>query len=175
MKAHPTGLPHGDPARSCGACGWWHAEGDAGRCRFAAEGEAPGPIVAATEAACTFWEPMPSCDPCGACCREAFDSVPVTDEDLARLGPENADVVRDHDDGWRDLHRVPSPLGCGTRCVALRGDGSDPAPFRCVVYAVLPTNCRDLDPGSDACLMARRRVGITPWHPTQRPDGPLFR
>ena len=96
-------------------------------------------------------------------------------KNLARLGPENAALVRVHDDGWRDLHRVPSPLGCGTRCTALRGDGSATGPFRCVVYPVRPTNCRELDPGSSACLVARRRVGITPLRPGQRPDGPLTR
>ena len=167
MTLHPTGMPRGAAGRTCGGCGWWHA----GKCLFAADEGAP---VAAETASCAFWEPTPSCDPCGACCREAFDSVPVSDEDLARLGP-HADVVREHDDGWRDLHRVPSPLGCGTRCVALRGDGGADTPFRCVVYAVRPQNCRDLDPGSEACLTARRRVGITPWRPGQRPDGPLAR
>ena len=114
---------------------------------------------------------MPSCDTCGACCREAFDSVPVDDEDARRLAA-HPQMIRVHDDGWRDLARVPSPLGRGTRCAALVG-GGEGAPFRCLVYPARPTACRELAPGSEACLTARRRVGLSPWPPGVRPDGPL--
>lgn len=153
-------------AKRCGTCAWF----DDG-CVARTVGEGPRVPVAADDAACELWEPPVSCDPCGACCREAFDSVPVTEADEARLG-EHAHLVRRAEDGWRDLARVPS--GRGTRCAALRGDGCA-APFRCVVYAVRPTNCRDLDPGSSACLTARRRVGLSPWPAGTRPEGPLFR
>ena len=164
---HPTGLPQGDGSRRCGACAWY-ADG----CLAAALGDDPPVPVPADAAACALFEPPVSCDPCGACCREAFDSVPVTDEDEARLG-ENAHLVRRSNDGWRDLARVGSPTGRGTRCAALRGDGCA-APYRCVVYAVRPTNCRELDAGSPACLTARRRVGLSPWPPGITPHGPLF-
>lgn len=159
---HPSGLPNGDGAHTCGACAWL----DGSVCRFAEH----APRLAADTPGCAFWEPPVECDPCGACCREAFDSVPVTDEDQARLAG-HTELIREHDDGWRDLHRAPSRSGCGTRCIALRGDG-DGAPFRCIVYDRRPDNCRDLARGSDACLTARRRVGLTPWRPGQTPDGP---
>lgn len=165
MSVHPTGLPGGTGPHTCGECAW---RDPAGPCRF----DPSGHRVAADLPACAFFEPPPSCDPCGACCREAFDTVPVTEEDVARLGTHR-DLVRVHEDGWRDLCRVPSPLGRGTRCAALRGDGSPEGPFRCVVYAVRPGNCRDLEPGSEACLTARRRVGITAYAPGQPADGPL--
>ncbi len=61
------------------------------------------------------------------------------------------------DGDWVDLQRVPSPTGCGTRCVALVGDG----PYRCRIYTDRPATCRDVEVGSEGCLFARRRVGLT--------------
>jgi Fe-S-cluster containining protein len=99
------------------------------------------------------------CASCGACCREAFDTVPVTSEDgrALALGP---DWVATAADGWREVRRVPSPTGCGTRCRALRGDGAESTPFRCAIYADRPEACSGLEEGSEACRFARRRVGL---------------
>ena len=84
--------------------------------------------------------------------------MPVSDDDLERL-TTRPELIRVHDDGWRDLHRVPSPTGCGSRCVLLEGDGGS-TPFRCTAYELRPTNCRDLEAGSENCHLARRRVGL---------------
>jgi Fe-S-cluster containining protein len=105
------------------------------------------------------------CATCGACCREAFDSVPVLAEDT-RMAERQPALVQRHADGWRDILRVPSPassatLGCGTRCAALQGDGSAQAPFRCVVYEDRPTACSELEVGSESCRFARSRVGLS--------------
>ncbi len=110
--------------------------------------------------ACAWFESGVHCDPCGACCREAFDAVPVGPEDeaTARAHPE---LVRTDPDGWRELLRVPG-LNGGTRCAALRGDGAADRPFRCAIYADRPSPCRDLMPGEPNCLYARRRVGLSP-------------
>ena len=99
------------------------------------------------------------CAACGACCREAFDTVPVgaDDEHTARTRPDWVVVAAD---GWRELRRVPSPTGCGTRCAALRGDGSAGAPFRCTIHPDRPEACSGLAEGSEACRFARRRVGL---------------
>ena len=121
--------------------------------------------------ACELFEELPHCEPCGACCREAFDSVPVTTDDEQRLC-NHTDWIRHHSDGWRDLQRTPSPLGHGSRCIALEGDGESTA-FRCAIYTQRPTNCRDLPIGSQACLTARRRVGLSRCIPGTKPDGPL--
>jgi uncharacterized protein len=104
--------------------------------------------------------PVNPCDDCGACCREAFDSVPVgpQDERVAEMFP---DLIRVHEDGWRDLRRVPGK-GEGTRCICLRGDGASTRPYRCTIYADRPINCRDLEAGSENCALARRRVGLPP-------------
>lgn len=116
-------------------------------------------MVTAATRGCTYHEPMPDCLDCGACCREAFDSVPVDDDDVARGRPPEG-WVRVHDDGWRDVRRVPSPSWEGrTRCAALTGDGIR-EPFGCVIYAERPRACRELLAGSTNCLFARRRVGL---------------
>ncbi len=118
------------------------------------------------------------CLTCGACCREAFDATPVeTDEVAQRLEARMPGILRiDPDSGWTDLQRVPSAQwpGC-TRCIALSGDGSAAAPYLCHVYEVRPDACSELEPDSESCILARRRVGIEPWPEGSTPDGPLIR
>lgn len=99
------------------------------------------------------------CASCGACCREAFDTVPVGPDDEATASARPSWVVTGTD-GWREIRRVPSPTGCGTRCAALAGDGSGAAPFRCAIYADRPEACSGLEEGSEGCRFARRRVGL---------------
>jgi Fe-S-cluster containining protein len=53
---------------------------------------------------------------------------------------------------------IPRPDGL---CVALEGDGSGQAPWRCLAYDIRPRACSDLAPGSLACLVARRRTGLS--------------
>jgi Fe-S-cluster containining protein len=96
------------------------------------------------------------CGSCGACCREAFDVVAVEPDDPMGAHP---DLVRVHLDGWRSMCRVPGLSG-KTRCAALTGDG-EAAPWQCSIYADLPTTCRALEVGSEDCLLARRRVGLS--------------
>ncbi|MBX2798266.1 MAG: YkgJ family cysteine cluster protein [Myxococcales bacterium] len=104
-------------------------------------------------------DPTPDCATCGACCREAFDSVPVVDTDERTLARQR-DLVVHHDDGWRDLQRTAAPSGCGSRCAALIGDG-ELAPYRCTIYDDRPAACSELEVGSENCHLARRRVGLS--------------
>lgn len=115
-------------------------------------GEPRLPLPADTPA-CALFEPPPDCDDCGACCREAFDAVP------ADGGALPADLLWRLDAEFTSVRRVPQ--GRGTRCACLIGDGST-HPFRCVHYATRPDACRELDAGSENCLLARRRVGRSP-------------
>jgi hypothetical protein len=156
---HPSGRPIGDGTRQCDTCAWAELAGGVRRCLAAAPPDGPGPVLPAGIAACVDWEAPVRCEDCGACCREAFDAVPIEDGDVtAEAHPE---LLRLSPDGWRHVARVPSPTGCGTRCAALRGDGTS-APFRCFIYEDRPTACRDLEPGSWNCRFARTRVGLSP-------------
>jgi hypothetical protein len=158
MNRHPTtGLPAGDGTRRCTDCAWAEPHPDGRRCVAAAPPDAPGPLLPADAQACAWWEPPVSCDPCGACCREAFDAVPVEPDDPTV--DRHPDLILRAEDGWMHLRRVPS--GARTRCACLRGDG-ERAPFRCTIYADRPTACRDLAPGTWNCRFARTRVGLSP-------------
>ena len=159
---HPSGLPEDTHSRStCGDCAWAHRTPNSTLVCLAAAPSATwdGPAIRPDDVSCAWFEPPVHCDPCGACCREAFDSVPLAsaDDPTAERHP---DFVQVADDGWRDLKRVPSPTGRGTRCAALRGDGAQ-SPYRCVIYADRPSPCRDLMPNTPNCLFARRRVGLS--------------
>ncbi|WP_157665226.1 YkgJ family cysteine cluster protein [Mariniblastus fucicola] len=142
----------------CGTCAWASSDDDAGSilgCRQHKEFEQPAPAVKRDEHACEKWEPkftIEDCGSCGACCREGFDILTVTDDDpFKRLHPE---LVQLRDDGE---HGVPRPDGL---CVALDGDG-EASPYRCRHYDSRPRNCRDFEVGEDGCLLARRRVGLS--------------
>ena len=134
----------------CGSCTWLGPDGCLGRVSY---GMAPLPRLP-TDPACDHHEVLTSCDPCGACCREAFDTVPAEGGAL----PES--LTERLGDDYVGVRRVPG-LGDGTRCTCLRGDGRT-APFRCTHYAVRPDACRDLELGSENCLLARRRAGLSP-------------
>ena len=141
----------------CGDCAWavWKGEGEGG-CRQHKQEDDSLPIIDAQERACGKWEPVFSiddCGECGACCRQGFDSVTVADDDrFKRLHPE---LVQLRDDGESC---VPRPEGF---CVALKGNGEVATPYRCGHYESRPENCELFEVAGDACLQARRRVGLT--------------
>ncbi len=149
---HPVGLPMpraGSAASrgTCGDCGFVARRGRASRC---VKTDARTHLSAG---ACERWEPALRCEPCGACCREAFDVIQVTPRDPFARAHRSLLVVRE--DGSLDL---PRP---GGRCPPLVGDGTEAAPYRCSLHAERPRTCRDFERGGDACLTARRRVGLS--------------
>jgi Fe-S-cluster containining protein len=104
-------------------------------------------------------DPDPSgadCVACGRCCHHGPSTVHLLDTDEARvLGRPDGDallrrltVVDDRPPGWRFVKND------GDRCAAL--DVSVPGRFPCSIYDVRPDDCRIVEPGSPACLEARR-------------------
>ena len=107
------------------------------------------------------------CVSCGRCCHHGPSTVHLLDTDEARVlaRADGAEVLRrltvvdERPPGWRFLRNG------GERCAAL--DVSVPGRFPCTIYDVRPDDCRIVEPGSPACLEARRlgRLGTSvEWH-----------
>ncbi len=143
--------------RTCGECAWAERTPLGLRCaRTAPSGDVGTCVIHDDDPACIDVEAPFDCASCGACCREAFDAVPVESTDLDTLIALAADVIS-HSDGFRELRRVP--CAGGTRCSQLVGGPN--TPYRCRAYDVRPSACRDLERGSSNCLLARTRIGLS--------------
>jgi uncharacterized protein len=91
------------------------------------------------------------CVACGRCCHHGPSTVHLLESDDARMGPlllAEYTVLDRRPPGWRFLKNT------GDRCAAL--DVSVPGEYPCAVYAQRPDDCRIVEPGSPACLEARR-------------------
>ncbi|HUS66450.1 MAG TPA: YkgJ family cysteine cluster protein [Kofleriaceae bacterium] len=144
---HPTGRmppsPVAGEVRRCGECAW---RDEAGACRQAEAAVDAGWI------ACARFEPALDCCECGACCREAYHSVTVEADDPVRgVHPE---LLVDRG-SYVEIRRS------GDRCAALDGGRSPDERYACRIYAARPVPCREFELGSDNCLIARRRVGLS--------------
>lgn len=147
-------LAHERADLRCGGCAWSRRQGKKLGCRQSERVGRPALRVEAATSACEHWEPQldeESCKSCGACCREGFDRVELRRNDTLRK--KHPELVRE--DHWGVF--VPRPDG---RCLPLSGDGKR-APFRCEVYDDRPRSCREFEIGGSACLVARRRVGLS--------------
>ena len=147
---------------NCGACAWAiPGNSDATEtlslsCRQHNLDENNLPGVDPDEQACERWEQkfaIEDCGSCGACCRQGFDLLTVSAQDpFINLHPELIQLR----DGGESC--VPRPDGV---CVALDGNGVAPDPYRCRHYDTRPQNCADFEVAGTACLLARRRVGLS--------------
>ncbi len=142
-------------ALHCGSCAWAVSGKSGLRCRQHKPPGKAAPPVHSDEQACERWEQKlaaEDCGTCGACCRQGFDMVSVSARDpFRKLHPELVQLQNTE-------YIVPRPGGI---CVALDGDGAAETPYRCRHYATRPQNCQDFEVAGDACLLARRRVGLS--------------
>ena len=149
---HPAGhAPVADyhAGHGCKDCAWSFVSRGRARCRHT-----PGVILDGNAPACTRYEPAAEldCQTCGACCREAYDSVEVSARDpVNKTHPELVVVHESH----RKLRRM------GNRCIALTGGDAPTEPFACTIYPHRPRTCREFTRGSEHCLDARRKVGLS--------------
>lgn len=91
------------------------------------------------------------CVECGRCCHHGPRTVHLLEADEERLGEALLAAMTDleaNPPGFRFVRNA------GEHCVAL--DTSVPGRFPCRIYAVRPDDCRIVEPGSPACLEARR-------------------
>jgi Fe-S-cluster containining protein len=104
------------------------------------------------------------CRTCGACCcnldgnREEglIDYVEVTDRDALFLVPDLLEqfAVKNNEGAWH-LKLTPEQ-----RCVALEGELG--RQVSCRIYALRPSGCRRVQPGTTECLEARAERGLNP-------------
>lgn len=170
--ASAPGAPEHPGPFLCGDCAWFleRASGRHG-CR-----QAKSARIEREDIACSHFEPTLDCLACGACCREAYDSVDVSARDAALL-PQSLLLKRGaRYELPRPEHRC-SALSGGTRLPlhrpAIPGPGGEAEqvsppfylpsedPFSCAIYDARPKTCRDFEKGSAHCLSARRRVGLS--------------
>jgi len=160
---HPLSGPAYPERGRCEGCAWHVVAGPGPRVSRCLQRRVPGavaPRIPRDAPACALFEPAlgdADCPPCGACCRQGYGLVPVPARSpLLAAAPEliTRDAFGAH---------LARPDG---HCVALdRGPGDTP-PYRCRVYPLRPTACRDFAPGGEHCLEARRRVRLSarpPW------------
>ncbi|QQS05403.1 MAG: YkgJ family cysteine cluster protein [Fibrobacterota bacterium] len=147
---HPTGFGQG-PDKNCGECAWL-ASSECIQVKSRAGESQP---FSDCSPACSRWEPrgrVEDCVSCGACCREGYTFAPVEpDESVGILHPG---LVSTTSDGMRRLGR-PDGL-----CIAIDRP-VEAGRYPCSIYADRPRACADLAPGSLACLVARKRVGLS--------------
>lgn len=149
--AHPSGRGFAPPwhaSKRCSDCAWAYA---GGRGRAVLRCHALGAArIDPKWPACERFESPPACQSCGACCRAGYDSVTVSRRDP---------VVRTHPELIVKHERYVEIARQGDHCAAL----TEPRPgaYACTIYNDRPRPCRDLAPGGEHCLTARRRVGLS--------------
>jgi Fe-S-cluster containining protein len=147
--SHPTGLPAGTAAGTCGTCAWRFEQRGVARCRHT------NAKLDGAWHACERYEAALDCQTCGACCRAAYHSVEVHKRDPVTKKQPSFIVDRGT---YLEIRRE------GDRCAALAGGdvvADKTTRFHCVIYDDRPRTCRDFTLGSAHCLTARRRVGLT--------------
>jgi Fe-S-cluster containining protein len=174
--AHPAGAfaARADENKRCEQCAWVYTRGINYACRQV-DSAITGPQHKNIEPqwpACERFEPALDCQTCGACCREAFQTVSVgAREPIRRTHPA---MVLDH--GTRqELRRTPTTsldiiadTPAPTRCASLGGGDlvqlgtrTTVSDYACQIYQARPQSCRSFTAGSESCLVARRRVGMS--------------
>lgn len=99
-------------------------------------------------------EPDPSgadCVACGRCCHHGPRTVHLLEPDEERMGQRLLPLYTDVEERPPYFRFVKNT---GERCAAL--DVSVPGRYPCAIYEVRPDDCRIVEPGSPACLEARR-------------------
>jgi hypothetical protein len=156
VKAQPSPHPCGHapvadhfPGLSCQQCAWGFIGRGRLRCRHAPSVRLPDEAPA-----CWRFEPVEGldCQSCGACCREAYHAVEITRREAINQSHPELVVIQD---ARRKLLRK------GSRCAALSGGHAPRENFACAIYADRPRTCREFTLGSENCLDARRRVGLS--------------
>lgn len=133
----------------CSDCAWGFVDRQGRHCRHV-----PDFRIAEDAPACDRWEPAAELDclACGACCREAYHAVEISGREPVNKRHPGLVVS---EGSRRKLRRE------GNRCAALAGGRGPLEAYACSIYEDRPRTCRDFTLGSENCLDARRRVGLS--------------
>lgn len=133
----------------CSDCAWSFTQRRSLRCHHN-----PKARLDSSSMACAAFEMKETLDclTCGACCREAYDSVEVGL--MERINKTHPELI------VRDRKRLKIRRS-GNRCAALEGGCSAHEDYSCSIYASRPKTCRDFTLGSENCLHARCKVGLS--------------
>jgi len=131
------------PPRGARKAGTW-------RCQRTATDDEPGLVVDPKAAACALYQQSLDCQDCGACCRHAYDLVPLSRTEPTVL--RHPALIERHGKQL-SIRRDAAQR----RCAALTGPAL--GPYSCAIYDSRPSTCRDFAAGTESCLEARRRVG----------------
>ena len=96
------------------------------------------------------------CVDCGRCCHHSPRTVHFLEPDDERMGKRLLEIYTELEvrpPGFRFMKN--GTTADGERCCAGL-DVSVPGKYPCAVYEVRPEDCRIVEPGSPACLEARR-------------------
>ncbi|MBX3223586.1 MAG: YkgJ family cysteine cluster protein [Labilithrix sp.] len=99
-------------------------------------------------------EPDPGggdCVACGRCCHHGPQTVHLLEADEARMGERLLPIYTELQGRPPHFRFIKNE---GERCRGL--DVSVPGQYPCAIYEVRPEDCRIVEPGSPACLEARR-------------------
>lgn len=91
------------------------------------------------------------CVACGRCCHHGPRTVHLLEADEARMGRRLLDLYTDLDAKPPWMRFIKN---AGERCGGL--DVSVEGQYPCAIYEWRPEDCRIVEPGSPACLEARR-------------------
>jgi hypothetical protein len=91
------------------------------------------------------------CVACGRCCHHGPRTVHLLESDEARMGKRLLEIYTEVEPRPPYFRFVKN---AGDRCGGL--DVSVPDRYPCALYEVRPDDCRIVEPGSPACLEARR-------------------
>jgi hypothetical protein len=133
----------------CDDCAWGFKDRQGQHCRHV-----PDFYIPEDAWACTRWEPASelNCLTCGACCREAYHAVEVSNRES--VNKRHPDMIINHG-AQRRLRRE------GNRCAALVGGNTPFEDYTCAIYEDRPRTCREFTLGGEHCLDARQRVGLS--------------
>lgn len=148
METNPL-WPNPNPSQgTCSSCDWMYHGGrgrPVPRCR-----RHDNQRVSPEWPSCPAFTTGLDCVACGACCREAYDTVEVSRRDPFRNQyPDLLTTIN----GRLNIRRK------GPHCINLQNDSGC---WTCAVYADRPKTCRDFERGGINCIDARRRLGLTP-------------